>query len=254
MQARADGAGDAAGLFGSMRRRIAAAAAVMAAVLLLAGCENPLPQPVVPSPKPTAAPTATPTPSPTKTLAPDEYSLRGDAFTEGDVTVGFPQVAEAVYPRQTAVNKLLEDAALAEYNASRDTESLTMESTWEAGRQDEVLSILYTGYSNLPDAAHPSSYAYAATLDMAAAKVCTLSDFVDARADVEDKIAAGAYELRYGVVDALDIVDLDALVKALFDGEWEAYTGNFYIAADGAVCLILGVPHAVGDYLIVAVL
>jgi len=233
-----------------MKRLISSALVLV--LVTAAGCTNPLPMVTVP-PMPSSTVT-TAKPSSVPNPAPDAYTLYEDTFTEGDVAVSYPQVAEPAYPKASVINKLLKDMAMAEYDASRDHEILTMDGEWKAGRQDEVLSILFTGNANLPDAAHPTSYGYALTIDMEKARVCTLADFFEAREVAEDKIAAGDYEQRGGVEGALDAVDLDELVRAFFDGGWKDNTQGFFIAGDGAVCLVFGVPHALGDYIVVAIL
>ena len=223
-----------------------------AALFLLVGCANPLPIPTMPSFAP--MPSETAKPKPTVTLAPDAYTLREEVYEEEGVAIRFPQVAEDNYSRAGTINTRLQMAAEDDYTARWETEGLVLSVDWQAGRQDEVLSVFFTGEASVEGAVHPNAVCYAITLDMANVRVRSLADYITSREDVEEAIAAGGFALRHGDTDVFDTEAVAELVSAFFNAAPAAdNVRTFYLEADETVCLILEVPHAAGDYIIIAI-
>lgn len=133
---------------------------------------------------------------------------------------------------------------------------------------DSLLCIVGDGYMYYADSAHPSAYMISYNIDMTTGESTKLANMADID-DIAEKLVAGtgckvltdgitlAEILDYNLMGEVPTKDLLVTSLGHFDGDYTEYGegelwGSSYME-NGKARLILSVPHALGDYVVVAI-
>lgn len=133
---------------------------------------------------------------------------------------------------------------------------ITYQVTWSA---DEILSIMYTGITNIEGGIHPNNEFHAITIDLKNKKRLYLSNFVNIDSELIQKIKQSK-TVTNQITESQDSDNnrqeiMDELISAIQDGD-DSYTiwslineseRNFYVTPNSIV-VCLYVSHAAGDY------
>lgn len=203
----------------------------------------------------------------TKNDSIDKYTLTSKAYTSNNITITYPQISNlSDTSKSDSINKLLENVALNLLKSYTQDEinSLTMEVNYKVTLQNEqYLSIVYSGLSNIEGAAYPTSLFYTVNIDLATGSIIPLSSFANInninsklKNPSSIKVLADTIELsdaQKAFLTNLNDSDLLSLLKdsdfKLSDGTIKPpTTGTYsYMTSEGIV-VSLQVVHALGDH------
>lgn len=132
---------------------------------------------------------------------------------------------------------------------------------------DDILSVKIECFCDYLTAAHPSCYAKAYTINMKTGDAMTLKDYADPATLANKLLSTQEYNLI--AEDSVTLADVwdyqfygitpteEILTQSFshFDMDYESYGdgecyGSSYLN-DGNVCLIMDIPHVIGDYVII---
>lgn len=195
------------------------------------------------------------------------YSITTETFVQDNIKIQYPQIKGlGDDSKEKTINDLIKKDVLnsqveAPIKAYRDESNPNVKLTLDLKYQvtmntAELLSVVYTGYSNIEGSVHPTEDIYALTIDLKNATKLKLSDFTTLDINLAKKIKQstavtnGAVENGMDkniLITAIQSIDDQMLIKGLQD-QW-AYN-TFYITPNSLVVSV-EVIHAIGDYALV---
>jgi hypothetical protein len=215
----------------------------------------------------TTDPATTTAPGLTAETKNQPYSITTAIFSQDNIKIQYPQIKglgddfkektindliknDVLSSQVEAPIKAYQDATNTKVNLNIDLKyQVTMNTT-------ELLSVVYTGYSNIEGSAHPTEDIYAITIDLKNAAKLKLSDFTTIDTNLAQKIKQSTAVTNDAVkngmdknvlITAIQSIDDQTLIKGL-EEEW-AYN-TFYVTPDSLVVSV-AVAHAIGDYALV---
>ncbi|EFM10558.1 hypothetical protein PaecuDRAFT_2468 [Paenibacillus curdlanolyticus YK9] len=134
----------------------------------------------------------------TQSKEPAMPQLTSKTYADGTITIKYPQLAGMESDaRQQAINKLLQDQALAilqAYDVVQDKPTIDVSYTI-AWQSPQLLSIEYTGYGNVEGAAHPSNLFYTTNVDLDDAALVRLKEAYEINEAFVQHLKSGAFEV-----------------------------------------------------------
>ena len=245
---------------------------VITTIVLLTGCGTTLtahPN----TPTTTTAPavvtpdSATPTtPSSTSETKNQPYSIITATFSQDNIKVQYPQIRGlGDDSKEKTINDLIKndvlnsqvEAPIKAYQDATHTKVLTLDLKYQVTMNTtKLLSVVYTGRSNIVGSAHPNEAIYAITIDLKNATKLKLADFTIIDTNLAQKIKQSTAVTneavkngmdKNGLITLIQIEDDQTLIKGLKE-EW-AYN-TFYVTPNSLVVSV-DVAHAAGDYVLV---
>lgn len=182
----------------------------------------------------------------------DNYVLEEELFenqsTDMNVKISYPQIKDSDSSLIKQINYIIKDNAIDQYYNKYNLKGLTLDQSYEIEMfSDEVLSVVFYGYSYVAGTPHPNNSCHAVTINLKTAEILLLSDFIKSYKDLEDKILDGNYEVLYG---GLKTINTDEIIK-LINGKLEQ--GDFYISKSENICILIDLPHGAGGYSIIQI-
>lgn len=182
----------------------------------------------------------------------DNYVLEEELFenqsTDMNVKISYPQIKDSDSSLIKQINYIIKDNAIDQYYNKYNLKGLTLDQSYEIEMfSDEVLSVVFYGYSYVAGTPHPNNSCHAVTINLKTAEILFLSDFIKSYKDLEDKILDGNYEVLYG---GLKTINTDEIIK-LINGKLEQ--GDFYISKSENICILIDLPHGGGGYSIIQI-
>lgn len=189
-----------------------------------------------------------------------------ETYTSGKVSIQYPVVGQIEdASRQEKVNELLKANALSVIKANGIDESKdTLDIKCKVISVDRKrLTATYTGTLSADGAAHPVNMYYSNTVNLLQVQNLGLDDFTDAYTMAgyvlsdDVRFTGISSDVETQVLDYRSTLDIDALT-AVFNGadfplssdtQWPE---SFSYEKQGTICFSLPVPHALGDYVMVA--
>lgn len=221
------------------------------------------------SPKETLPPT---TEAPTETVAPTDsgdaassVTANIETYTSGKVSIQYPVLSMDDADKQDKVNTLLKSNALAVIKANgideaKDTLSVKCKIISVDRKR---VTATYTGSLNSEGAAHPLNLFYSNTVNLLQAQDLGFDDFTDAYTMAgyvlsdDVKFSGISADVESAVLEYRSSLDIDALTT-VFDGadfplsQDTQWPESFSYEKQGTIYFSMPVPHALGDYVLVA--
>lgn len=191
------------------------------------------------------------------------YSISTATFSQYNIKIQYPQIKGlGDDSKEKTINDLIKNDVMNRQVEKpikdyQDATKLTLELKYQVTMNtNELLSVLYTGYSNIEGSAHPNGDIYAITIELKNATKLRLSDFTTLDTNFVQKIKQSTAVTNEAVKDGMDKNDLITLIQNKDDqtlirglkGQW-AYN-TFYVTPNSLVVSV-DVPHAAGDYALV---
>jgi uncharacterized protein YceK len=203
----------------------------------------------------------------TKQTKDQPYSITTATFSQDNIKIQYPQIhGLGDNSKEKIINDLIKndvlnsqvEAPIKYYQDSGDTKvNLTLDLKYQVKMNtNELLSVIYTGYSNIQGSAHPTNDIYTINMDVKNATKLKLSDFTTIDANLAEKIKQSTSVTNDAVkggmdknvlITAIKSMDDETLIQGLKDQE--AYN-TFYVTPDSLVVSV-DVAHAIGDYALV---
>jgi len=193
-------------------------------------------------------------------------SITTATFSQDNIKVQYPQIRGlGDDSKEKTINDLIKndvlnsqvEAPIKAYQDATHTKVLTLDLKYQITMNTtELLSVVYTGRSNIVGSAHPNGAIYAITIDLKNATKLKLSDFTIIDTNLAQKIKqstavtneAVKNEMdKNGLITLIQNEDDQTLIKGLKE-EWGYYT--FYVTPNSLVVSV-AVAHAAGDYALV---
>ena len=215
-------------------------------------------------PQETKAPETEPSKAPEESVT--AISAKVMTYTSGKVSIEYPAIEQMEdEEKQSRINEHLKANALSildayEINESADTLSVSCEII---SADPKRLTAVYTGELSIEGGAHPSRIFYTNTLNLNQMKDMGLNDFTDAYTMAgyvlsdDVKFNGISADVEAAVLEYRSSLDIDTLTR-IFDGadfplasetQWPE---SFSYEKQGTIYFSMPVPHALGDYVIVA--
>ena len=223
--------------------------------------EAPQPETTVP---PTAAPT-TAAPQPTTAAAPAYVQASIETYTDGDIKIAYPVVTGlSDATKQNNLNAQLKENALSIIDAYglKEKEGSADISCKVITINRGAVCVTYDGLVNVKGAAYPSNVFYANTVNIETLKNMGFSDYADPFTQAgyvlssDVKLRSGDQELRNAFLQYRDqsftaeqLTDMFKNADFPVNGE---FPESFSYSKDGDLFYSVPVPHALGDYVIIA--
>jgi len=180
--------------------------------------------------------------------------LKTATHTDKGIKINYPQISlMADAEKMAKINALIKNDALAIKSPfDEELKNLEMEANFTVEYNEaNILSVKYSIFANVKNAAHPVDMIHAANIDLNAMKMLKLSDVVTIDESLVEKFLKGKYTKRG---EDLDLESADALKdviagfdkKELLDG-FKDPSAAFYFTKDSLV-ISAGVIHALGDH------
>ena len=207
----------------------------------------------------TTAAAATPDASELPVLPDAPFTFEETEYADDVISIKYPRIID--YPdasAQLALNRLIADSALRELPLIRDDDTLgEYELYYTVTRNSpEVLSIIFDGYANYKQAAHPYQFFYSVTIDVRQQKVVTLPQLVSITPEFLALLPDGALrsagiELTVDYVsavrDSLRDYDTEFMLQELGDADTFGHSTSSYLTED-SLGISVSVPHVMGDH------
>lgn len=192
----------------------------------------------------------------TYTLATDSY--RKLSSTE-NIAISYPQLKGMdKLQRQNEINHMIEEKATAileefgDYAGAIDNNLvhsgipiLTVDITYDVKlSNDKILSMVFSGYSNVLGSAHPLNQYYTLNIDLEEVSIVEITDIMDLTSDFIKSIRSACVPGQEPAISLQAITD-DKLLKLLYDAECQ---GIYWHMAREGICLSFPVSHAGGDH------
>lgn len=184
----------------------------------------------------------------------DAISFIKKQYTKGDIQVEYPQLPDADSVEAKTINEVLaRDAAYFFENGLY--EGYSGEIKYETTFLDEkVASFLYQGLLTSPNQSYPINLSYSTIVNMQTGEKVTLSDLVTVDDAFVEKIKQGkilsstSAEYSKEVKNYLSSLDNEALLSELSKADTIDSSNTFTYLTDDSIVVIIGVPHALGDF------
>lgn len=190
-----------------------------------------------------------------------EFEFEEYTFIDNTLSIQYPQIVNlSDNALQDKLNKIISDSAL------RDLPSIQDESTLDEYRivsevtysSPELISINFEGYCAFKQAAHPSQFLYAVTIDVQNLKTITLKDLVNIDEKFVHTIISGPYSTMMGYEMTSDIIasiadyfngfGVDFWIKELENADIRGSDTVSYLRKD-ALAISVAAPHVMGDHI-----
>lgn len=192
----------------------------------------------------------------------DSYNIKDNTYKTDDITISYPSITGMKdSKKQKELNAMIKDdftsfgenssSEFALPDGTNDAESYSLEITYRINyRTNHILSILVSGYFEDSLAAHPNAYEYGYTYDLEHVKKYSITDFVDVNIDFTKQLL-NSYTYD-GVDDSDDLfayINEEKSSDILYDILYN--TQRSYVLGDDYLGIILSVPHALGDNILI---
>jgi len=180
--------------------------------------------------------------------------FRTATHSNKNVKINYPQLSGmSDAGKMAGINKLIKDDALAIKSPfDEELKDVEMEANFTVEYNgSNALSVKYSVYANVKNAAHPVDMIHTANIDLAALKVLRLSDVVTIDESLVEKFLKGRYvprgkDLDLGAEGALKDIVAGFDRKELLAG-FKKPSAAFYFTEDSLV-MSAEVIHAAGDH------
>ncbi|SFC93758.1 DUF4163 domain-containing protein [Clostridium uliginosum] len=199
----------------------------------------------------------------------NRYEIVTKTYHKNSVEINYPQVKNfSNEERLKAINKDLEEEALSilknYFEDDPNINEVTMDINYEVKlRNNNYISIVYTGYSNVTGAAYPVSVFYTTNIDIEKGSSIRLLDYADVN-DVLNKlkdpnvvtVLSDNKELVEAQRSILENYDSKELLSMLKEADFyksnekleSPPNGVYSYMDDGNIVISLEVNHAMGDH------
>jgi hypothetical protein len=237
--------------------------ATIAAFLFLVGCGtviqgNDVQQNVQ---LPVAATTIVPSPTPETNN--QQYSIISETFSQDNIKIQYPQIKGLEDDtKEKAINDLIKNDFLKneveEPTKTYGEGTLTMNLNYQVALStQDLLSVVYTGNSEVEDAAFPTNEIYTITIDLKSVAKLKLSDFTVIDTKLAQKIKQSTAVTNDSVKN--DGMDKNALITAIQDtddqtlikGLKEEWAYNTFYVTPNSLVVSIDAGHAIGDYALI---
>lgn len=190
------------------------------------------------------------------------YTIVTAIFSQDNIKIEYPQIKGLEDKSKEKVindlikNDLLKNEVEEPINTYGDG-TLTMNWNYQVTLSTpELLSVIYTGNSEIEGAAFSTNDIYTITIDLKNATKLILSDFTTIDTNLAQKIKRSTVVTNEAVKNGMDTYDLiteiqneddQTLIKGLSE-QWPYYT--FYVTPNSLV-ISIAVSHAGGDYALI---
>lgn len=215
----------------------------------------------------TQNPTTSTTTSLTEKTKKQQYSITTATFSQDNIKIQYPEIKGlGDNSKEKNINDLIKNDVLNSqveaptkyYQDDNNTKvKLTLDLKYQVTMHtNELLSVIYMGYSNIEGSAHPTKDFYAITIDIKNGTKLKLSYFTAMDTNLAQKIKQSKAVTNDEVKDGMDKNVLITAIqskddKILIQGLEEEWAYNtFYITPDFLV-ISVDVAHAIGDYALV---
>lgn len=207
-------------------------------------------------------------PQAAETTAPSTAGVSAsvETYTSGKVSIQYPVVSNLTDSQlEEKVNALLKANALSVIKANDIDEAAdSLEIQCSVISVDRSrLTAAYKGSLSVQGAAHPTNLFYSNTVSLTQAQDLGFEDFADPYTmagyvlsddvkflDADEELAAAVKEYRSGLsIDELTKIFQEADFPLESETSWPQ---SFSYEKQGLICFSMPVPHALGDYVIVA--
>lgn len=193
------------------------------------------------------------------------YTLKSISYQDNDITLHYPSITGMKdLDKQKELNQMIKKEFLSftkpstygyDFDNTQDvdsTETISYDVKYSISYQsDHLLSLSVISFVNDSLAPHPNTYQYGLTYDLTKIKKCTLTDFVDVNMDFANQI------LQSDTYEGVDSSEVSSYIKE--QGASSAITTlllntqTSFVLGKDHIGVILYVPHAIGDSVIVDV-
>ena len=131
----------------------------------------------------------------TNTQTDTMYSVKSATYKQGNITIAYPEISGLKDTnKQSKINQLIKARALSISKDNSWGDELTLDIKYKITLQNkELLSVQYSGLSNVEKSAHPNNEFYTSNIDILNAKELTLSDFVTINSDFIKSFKSSTY-------------------------------------------------------------
>ncbi|MBT2642815.1 hypothetical protein J7I80_11300 [Bacillus sp. ISL-41] len=189
----------------------------------------------------------------TAKAAEDAISFIEKQYTKGDIQVEYPQLPDADSVEVQSINEVISrDATYFFENGLYEGYSgdIKYETTF---LDEEVASFLYQGLLTSPKQSYPLNLSYSTIVNRQTGEKVTLSDLVTVDEAFVDKIKQGkilsssSVEYSDEVKNYLSSLGNEQLLNELSKAD-TMDSSTFTYLKDDSIVVIVGVPHALGDF------
>lgn len=166
------------------------------------------------------------------------------------IEISYPELSDDIDQDIIIVNEAIKKEA---FNYQLNEEGLTFLQQYSISRlSKEELSVVFQATPYVRGAAHPMDICHAITIDLVSGEKQNLGDFFESYDELKECVVNGHYTTKgslciYDKGDLWDQLQIFYTYTAI-----ETHENDFFLAADGNVCLIIsGLGHGAGDYSII---
>ena len=194
------------------------------------------------------------------------YSITTATFSQDNINVQYPQISGlGDDSKEKALNNLIKndvlnsqvEAPIKEYQDATHTKVLTLDLKYQITMNTtELLSVFYTGRSDIVGSAHPNEAIYAITIDLKNPTKLKLSDFTTMDTNFAQKIKQSTAVTNDAVKNGMDKKGLITLIQGidnqtLIQGLQDEWAYNSFHVTPNSLIVSVAVAHAAGDYALV---
>ncbi|WNF23402.1 hypothetical protein [Mesobacillus jeotgali] len=175
-------------------------------------------------------------------------------YTKGEIKVDYPQIANPDFVQAENINEVIVRGATYFFENGL-YEGYTGEIKFETTFQDEeVASFLYQGLLTSTNQMYPINLSYSTIVNLQTGEKVTLSDLVTVDEAFVDKFKQGkilsdeSEEYSNEVKNYISSLGNEQLLNELSKADNMDSSSAFTYVTDDSIVVILGVPHALGDF------
>ena len=183
------------------------------------------------------------------------YTIQSAEISQGKIKILYPQLSGMTdTEKQTAINAIIKkdiyDKTVGADLAYSPLDQINYDVKYQVTLENtRILSVFYTGYSEIESAPHPNAVAIGTTVDLKLSKIVGLPDLVTVDTAFAEKVLADP-DMTYLGLTKRDATLNDALNQSVELGGPSSIidtTSAFYLTPDSLV-ISISIPHAIGDY------
>lgn len=194
------------------------------------------------------------------------YKISKENYKNNNIMISFPKVIGlANYNNEQKINHIIKNDALKilDYYKTADN-NLNLDINYDIKlKENDLLSIQYSGVGYVKGAAHPNNLFYTTNVDIKNQSRLRLKDKIIIDQNFIDKLRKGEYktagseknsELKAAVFNVLNSYSNQELMKILnesdilYSSSNENQSGAFSYFTNDSIGISLSMPHAIGDH------
>lgn len=193
------------------------------------------------------------------------YGIVRHTYSKKNITINYPQIIKlGDNRRQKKINRIIKEESLKIIDLYKDSiegNDINIDVNYTVGLMNpHMLSIQYSGYSNIKNTAHPNNLFYTTNVNINTGNKIRLKDIVNINESFVKRFRNGEYrdwesgpnaERRAAVMEYLRSISDKDLIRYFYEADdlgLKNPSNTFSYLTKDSLGISMGVPHVLGEH------